>query len=66
MEINLSKGGVLKSNLDIETALRKMLAYYEYWRGGNPKIFDNVSITDKEIVKHLKTDIYKKKYQKDT
>lgn len=45
------------SDFDVETALRKMLTYYELWQGKDLRLIDRLGITDDEIVRHLKTDI---------
>lgn len=44
-------------DLDIDSSLRMMLAYYESWQGRELKLIDKLSITDPEITQHLKTDI---------
>ena len=50
-----------ESNFDVDVALRKMVTYYECWRGNDPKFIDRISISDKEIIKHLNTEILQNK-----
>lgn len=45
------------SDFDIDSALRLVLAYHDGWQGIQTKLIDRVSITDQEIVRHLKVDI---------
>ena len=46
-----------ESNFDVENALRTMLAYYDRWQGRAPHLIDRISITDDEIVRHLKSEL---------
>ena len=51
-----------ESNFDVESALRLMLAYYDGWQGVDSILIDRISMTDKEITKHLKTDIIQDRF----
>lgn len=42
-----------ESNFDVDTALRQMLAYYEFWKGNDLTLIDRISINDEMITKHL-------------
>ena len=46
-----------ESDFDVDTALRQMVTHYNLWQGKNLELLDRISIADREIVKHLKTDI---------
>lgn len=46
-----------ESDFDVESALRQMVTYYNLWQGRETDLLDRISIADKEIVKHLHTDI---------
>lgn len=46
-----------ESNFDVDSALRQMLTYYEFWKGHNPNLIDRISINDEKIIKHLHTEI---------
>lgn len=41
-------------DFDVDSALRKMTAYYESWQGQDARMIDRISIGDEEIVQHLK------------
>lgn len=56
-EKDLSKLVGQGSNFDVDSALRRMLSYYELWQGHDLRLIDRIGITDDEIVRHLKTDI---------
>ena len=45
------------SEFDINIALREMLACYEKWKGHDLSVLHTISVTDEEIVRHLKADI---------
>lgn len=51
-----------ESNFDIETALRQMVTYYENYKGYPYLPVHNLSINDKQIIKHLN---YDTKYNRD-
>lgn len=46
-----------ESAFDVDSALRRMMAYYESWKGRDPHLIDRISINDTEITKHLRTSI---------
>lgn len=46
-----------ESNFDVDDALRTMMIYYECWQGRNPRLIDRISISDSDVIKHLKTEI---------
>ena len=46
-----------ESNFDVESALRMMLTYNEFWKGRNPCLIDRISIADEEITHHLKAEL---------
>lgn len=58
---DLSKLVGQESNFDVESALRRMLSYYELWQGHDTGSVDRIGITDDEVVSHLKTDIIQDK-----
>ena len=45
------------AEFDVDTALKQMLTYYEQWKGQDVSMFNNISIADEEIVRHLKADV---------
>lgn len=50
------------SDFDIDAALRLVLAYHDGWQGIQSKLIDRISITDQEIIRHLKVDIIQDKF----
>lgn len=56
-EKDLTKLVGTESNFDVDSALRTMLTYYEYWQGHDPRLIDRISIADEEITQHLKTEL---------
>ena len=56
-EKDLTKLVGTESNFDVDSALRTMLTYYECWQGHDPRLIDRISIADKEITQHLKTEL---------
>ena len=46
-----------ESDFDVDSALRRMLTYYECWQGRDPHLIDRISIADEEITRHLKTEL---------
>lgn len=50
------------SDFDIDSALRLVLAYHDGWQGVQTKLIDRISITDQEIIRHLKVDIIQDKF----
>lgn len=46
-----------ESDFDVDSALRRMLTYYECWQGRDPHLIDLISIADEEITRHLKTEL---------
>lgn len=51
-----------ESNFDVDAALRQMLAYYDGWQGLESTLIDRISVTDPEIIRHLKTDIIQDRF----
>ena len=51
-----------KSDFDVDSALRLVMAYHDGWQGVQSKLVDLISIKDQEIVRHLKTDIIQDKF----
>ena len=51
-----------KSDFDVDSALRLVMAYHDGWQGVQSKLIDLISIKDQEIVRHLKTDIIQDKF----
>ena len=56
-EKDLTKLVGTESNFDVDSALRTMLTYYEFWQGHDPRLIDRISIADEEITQHLKTEL---------
>ena len=56
-EKDLTKLVGTESNFDVDSALRTMLTYYEWWQGHDPRLIDRISIADEEITQHLKTEL---------
>ena len=56
-EKDLTKLVGTESNFDVESALRRMLTYYECWQGRELRLIDRISIADEEITRHLKTEL---------
>lgn len=50
------------SNFDIDSALRLMVMYYNAWKSIQTKFIDRISITNQEIIKHLKINIVHDKF----
>ena len=46
-----------ESDFDVDSALRRMLTYYECWQGRDPHLIDRISIADEEITRQLKTEL---------
>lgn len=46
-----------ESNFDVDTALRKMLGYYESWKGNDLTMVDRISINDEMMTRHLCSNI---------
>lgn len=46
-----------ESNFDVDSALRKMLIYFESWKGHKLNLVNRISINDAEIIKHLRAEI---------
>ena len=46
-----------ESEFDVDMALRQMVTHYNLWQGKDIELLAHISIADREIVKHLKTDI---------
>lgn len=53
-----------ESDFDVDSALRKMVTHYNLWQGRTVELLDRISIADREIVKHLKTDILQERKDK--
>jgi len=51
-----------ESNFDVDATLRQMLAYYDGWQGLESTLIDRISVTDPEIIRHLKTDIIQDRF----
>lgn len=56
-EKDLTKLVGMESNFDVDSALRTMLTYYEFWQGHDSRLIDRISIADEEITQHLKTEL---------
>ena len=52
-EKDLTKLVGKESNFDVDSALRKMLAYFESWKGNDLTLIDRISINDEMITRHL-------------
>jgi len=50
-----------ESNFDIATALRLMLTYHDHWKGNDSRLIEDISISDEEVVEHLRTEIQQDK-----
>lgn len=46
-----------ESDFDVESALKKLLAYYDNWQGNEMTLIDRVGINDTSVTQHLSTDI---------
>ena len=46
-----------ESDFDVESALKKLLAYYDNWQGNEMTLIDRVGINDTRVTQHLSTDI---------
>lgn len=53
-----------ESDFDVDSALRQMVTHYNLWQGRTVELLDRISIADREIVKHLKTDILQERKDK--
>lgn len=52
-EKDLTKLVGKESNFDVDSALRRMLTYYESWKGNDLTLIDRISINDDMITRHL-------------
>lgn len=52
-EKDLTKLVGKESNFDVDSALRRMLTYYESWKGNDLTLIDRISINDDMIIRHL-------------
>ena len=57
-EKNLKELVGKESSFDVETALKDMVTAYENSKGNPFLAFDNYSVNDDRIVRHLKKEIY--------
>ena len=46
-----------ESNFDVDAALRRMLSYYESWKGNDLALVDRISINDEMITRHLRSSV---------
>lgn len=53
-----------ESNFDIATALRLMLTYHDHWKGNDSRLIEDISISDEEVVEHLRTEMQQDKNAK--
>jgi ERCC4-related helicase len=56
-EKDLTKLVGQESDFDVESALKKLLAYYDNWQGKEMTLIDRVGINDTRVTQHLSTDI---------
>lgn len=56
-EKDLTKLVGQESDFDVESALKKLLAYYDNWQGNEMTLIDRVGINDTMVTQHLSTDI---------
>lgn len=56
-EKDLTKLVGQESDFDVESALKKLLAYYDNWQGNEMTLIDRVGINDTRVTQHLSTDI---------
>lgn len=51
-----------ESNFDVDSALRKMLTYYDAWQGLDPHLLGSISINDENITRHLNMDVIQDRF----
>lgn len=51
-----------ESNFDVDSALRKMLTYYDAWQGLDPRLIMDISINDESITRHLNADVIQDRF----
>lgn len=56
-EKDLTKLVGQESDFDVESALKKLLAYYDNWQGNEMTLIDRVGINDTRVTQHLSPDI---------
>lgn len=56
-EKDLTKLVGQESDFDVETALKKLLSYYDSWQGKEMTLIDRVGINDSRVTQHLNTEI---------
>ena len=48
-------------DFDVDSALRRMLVYYDGWKGNDSELVDRIGITDEKITRHLRAEILQDK-----
>lgn len=51
-----------ESNFDVDSALRKMLVYYDAWQHIDSKLIFDISINDESITRHLNADVIQDRF----
>lgn len=51
-----------ESNFDVDSALRKMLVYYDAWQHIDSKLVFDISINDESITRHLNADVIQDRF----
>lgn len=51
-----------ESNFDVNSALRKMLVYYDAWQHIDSKLVFDISINDESITRHLNADVIQDRF----